>query len=423
MRSTVHFSAFLDYFSTAIFRVVENDFIDAMRVLRDEHSVKELYMSRTSRRCVLQRLGTFHFLPRLECDDINGRALLETLRCNPTLRELAISGCEIGSALGAELLPQALAPDCNLSVLILLGNTFVSEAVLAIVGALHNNTILRTLSLMCGSVRDSSVTQQLASVLSHNKHLRSLDLRENYIGALGLGAIVRALETNFALTYLCLSDNEVDSQTVQILADNMCTNQTLRELVLRHNQIDDNGAVAIAAMLVRNTALERLDLSANLISDTGVVSIARALENNRTLLELRLDCISLTAESSLAIERALRSNWSLKILILDDEAPDLEKIFDQIFDHINRNAQLTKFCDKRILLERTVEVALAMRLQSFPIYVQLEIAEWEIALCMADIDSERCNDVRNISMEQHLQRLRNLGRIKRIKLIDAVNKI
>lgn len=75
-----------------------------------------------------------------------------------------------------------------------------------------------------------------------------------------------------------------------------------------------------------------------------------------------------------------------------------------------------------MLRERTVELALAIRLQSFPIYIQLKIAECETALCMADSDGAQCNDVRNIAMEQHLRRFHPLGRIKRIKVIDLLNK-
>jgi len=73
------------------------------------------------------------------------------------------------------------------------------------------------------------------------------------------------------------------------------------------------------------------------------------------------------------------------------------------------------------MLKRTMIVAIAMRSARVPIYVLLDIVEWELAMQMIDVELE-CVEQRFLSMESHRQRCELQDRKKRVKLIELIYK-
>jgi Ran GTPase-activating protein (RanGAP) involved in mRNA processing and transport len=78
-----------------------------------------------------------------------------------------------------------------------------------------------------------------------NSSLQKLDLRTNYIEALGVTAISGALKVNSSLQELRLCSNQIGSSGAASIAEALMQNSTLQHLDLRLNSIGDAGAAAI----------------------------------------------------------------------------------------------------------------------------------------------------------------------------------
>jgi len=138
--------------------------------------------------------------------------------------------------------------------------------------------------------------------------LQQLELHRKHLTFEDLKALVAALEHNTCLTALDLSDNLINDEGAQLLA------QSLRVLSLNvsANKISDTGAAALA----QNTVLNALDLSYNQVGDLGAVALA---ENSvLTSLTLRDNQVRSPGAAVFAQNSTLRS------LILTDNFFDYQ---------------------------------------------------------------------------------------------------
>ncbi|KAK3254904.1 hypothetical protein CYMTET_35898, partial [Cymbomonas tetramitiformis] len=126
----------------------------------------------------------------------------------------------------------------------------------------------------------------LALWMAHNQSVITLGLTNNQIGRKGrdsveerdegMEALASALTTNHRLTSLDLSDNSLAHNSVSALAVGLAQNQSLRHLSLAHNLLRPDGARAVAAMFKPqeawrcNIGLTSLDLSYNQLTARGM---------------------------------------------------------------------------------------------------------------------------------------------------------
>ncbi|CAF1399091.1 unnamed protein product, partial [Rotaria magnacalcarata] len=92
------------------------------------------------------------------------------------------------------------------------------------------------------------------------------------------------IEVCQALKTLDLRNNQIGARGTQLLAEMLKDTRILTVLNLANNHIGDSGAKWLAAVLDQNTTLTTLVLQNNKIGDTGIESLALALEHNKVTL-------------------------------------------------------------------------------------------------------------------------------------------
>lgn len=227
-------------------------------------------------------------------------------------------------------------------------------------------------------------------------------------------ALAKALQRNATLEILHFSGNAIGDVGAQELAKGLESNAALQRVDLSSNSIGDAGAQALAKVLEKNATLLRFDLSYNQIGDVGLQALAKALETNRTLQMLPLLRNPSNFTGLQALITALQSNVTLLYYSGADRSGSIQSLTE-------RNRFLEKICTSQTLLERTREVAMAMRSIDMPIYVLLEIVEWELALRMVDIELE-CVGKHFIPIDCHQRRCESLDRQKRVQIIESICK-
>lgn len=331
-----------------------------------------------------QRLDLSHE----QIGDGGAQALAIALKKNTTLLEMYLSSNEIGVA-GAQALANALEHNANLQRLDLSYNYSVGNA-----GA-----------------------KALAKSLDNNATLKLLDLHQTGIGVEGAQALGISLESNATLQCLILSCNAIEDEGAQAFAKALERNTALQHIELYHNEICDKGAQALAKALERNTILQRIYLNQNHIGDEGAQAMGGMLRKNATLRHVRLEWNQIGDLGEQAIRRGLQRNATVQHLGLWSS----NQIGNPIETLIRRNKRLQEICGNRNLLERTISVAIAMCSIEMPIYVLLEIVEWESAMQMADAELDYV-EKRFLSMESHRQRCELADRKKRAQTIQSIYK-
>lgn len=153
--------------------------------------------------------------------------------------------------------------------------------------------------------------------------LKTLQVRGNEIGVLGIYSLSRALKTCSSLVTLSLSFNSMSDTSVTHLAGALRRNRVLRALELDSCDITANGAVILAVAL-RTCSLERLSIAGDpfclplrLLEGVGVAAIARAMMNDTCHINnLRLNDCSPGLPGVRALGQMLMANSRLTYLDL-----------------------------------------------------------------------------------------------------------
>ncbi|WP_454785083.1 hypothetical protein [Legionella sp. WA2024007413] len=132
--------------------------------------------------------------------------------------------------------------------------------------------------------------------------------------------IIQTLDYNTRLEYLeChkLPDNRVTSDFIKLLTTALKKNTQLKSLILKNNFIGDTEAPFIAEMLQHNTTLKEIDLSNTSLDVKGITKIANALQDNTSLKILKLGGCSVAGMTNSLLE-ILSKHPSLEELNLNN---------------------------------------------------------------------------------------------------------
>ncbi|XP_050959857.1 protein NLRC5-like isoform X6 [Labeo rohita] len=290
---------------------------------------------------------------------------------NPLLlRELNLSGCDLGDINMKRLAALLQDKHCKLNILILRGCSIKEEQCLILTSALCLNPShlrelnlsenklqnrgakilcdllkdsqckLERLRLRCCEMTDESCSAVTSALQSTPSHLRELDLSGNQLEVENLGVLLRNPELKLEILALCgcsitekqclslssalrsnlshlreldLSENELKNTGVNhlcdVLKDSHCKLKTLR---LGYCEITDEGCSALASALKSNPShLRELNLSGNQLGDSGVKHLCDLLRNLQCKLEkLELGKCSITEKQCLILILGLCSNPS-----------------------------------------------------------------------------------------------------------------
>ena len=143
-------------------------------------------------------------------------------------------------------------------------------------------------------------------------------------------------------TMLRLSNNEIKSHGVSLLADALHNNTTLMGLYIFGNKVTDQGVISLTRVLsMKDSTLKALSLGGNDITDEGAGHLANMLRTNTTLIDLCLPCNHISDHGVQLLANALiHDNKSLKRLSLDLNKLVSDSSIDTLVDVINQNQSL-----------------------------------------------------------------------------------
>jgi len=160
--------------------------------------------------------------------------------------------------------------------------------------------------------------QVLASALEHNYTMKVLILSDCCIDSIGAQALSGLFRRTKVLEKVDLSCNEIKDEGVEQLAHSLKRNKTLVNLNLAFNEFHDKGAKDIAKALEFNVTLVELDLGYNKIGNEGARALGEALKINHTLTFLRLNGCDIGNRGAAELAFGLKQNLALKTLLLQD---------------------------------------------------------------------------------------------------------
>jgi Ran GTPase-activating protein (RanGAP) involved in mRNA processing and transport len=167
---------------------------------------------------------------------------------------------------------------------------------------------------------------ELIRELEKYPEIKTVDLRNNPIGNLGVEFLAVALEEGtIQPRCLNLSGTDIGSSGVMRFAEALRSNTSLINLHLSGCQIGVSGARAIAEALKQNKTLLTLNLDNAQIDLEGVKLIIDALNENTTLLKLDLSGIRLGVEGAKYLAKVWQ-NKKLDSLILSNTGLGLEGV-------------------------------------------------------------------------------------------------
>jgi len=180
--------------------------------------------------------------------------------------------------------------------------------------------VLQTLSGKCIDLArlklGSGKIKSIASGMSNNKSLQSVQLALNELEDAGIQCIADELLMSSTLLHLDLTSNRISNPGAAALARALKINHTLQSLNLSNNRIKDPGALDIASSLKVNCELKTLNLEWNQIRDKGGIALAKATRVNPTLQDLILTKNQIGATAGIAFAQMIIQTTSLKSLML-----------------------------------------------------------------------------------------------------------
>ncbi|XP_019861558.1 PREDICTED: uncharacterized protein LOC109590036 [Amphimedon queenslandica] len=151
-----------------------------------------------------------------------------------------------------------------------------------------------------------------------NNNRKKIDLRSSStIGTVSLLSSTKLHTLNLRRLEIWLTP--LTNDCIQYLCTLLTNNETIQELVINGHSISDRGVINICQALEHNFRLTSLDLSNNpLITCTSGQALSHLLLNNSFLVKLNLRETSLSTESILLILQSLCYNNNIRRFILDE---------------------------------------------------------------------------------------------------------
>ena len=173
-------------------------------------------------------------------------------------------------------------------------NLGVASAVV-IASCISINGALTSVDLRGNKLRDKGWGAIFAAIC-HNKDskISAMDASSENISPAGVKLIAEALRTSVTggLTKVSLAKNELGEEGTKAICEALEQNKTLKELDISGEKFGKSniggtaGAKHVAKMVGINGGLTKLSLAHNMLGEEGTKAICEALEQNKTLKEL-----------------------------------------------------------------------------------------------------------------------------------------
>ena len=165
---------------------------------------------------------------------------------------------------------------------------------------------------------DSEFCIVLAHVIPHMRHLKILNLFDNFhIGPGGAVPLITSLTTHKSLEELELMKTGIGVEDCRALSKLLSSSTTnLKKLEISGNNFPPEAVELIISGLIHNTTLERLHMSGSCFSLQNTISLASVLRTNHTLVYLSLGYCNIDSDGACQLASALCTNDTLQTLYL-----------------------------------------------------------------------------------------------------------
>jgi Ran GTPase-activating protein (RanGAP) involved in mRNA processing and transport len=289
------------------------------------------------------------YINTCQVTDIGASHLANALTKNTALKNLQI-GNNCITNIGVKLICEMLLKNNTLTDMGIGDNDFNVEGTRHLISVLKNNTSITRLDLSHSNLEeseyfDNDVIKEFTALLSHQSTLKYLNISSNNnLGEIGAKYFSDVFASNTTLTGLNLSYCGIKTegfasvanklkynttlQTIklggedagincQILIEVLKTNKSITSIDLSENDINAEIAEGLANMLKMNNTIKTFHLGDNPITNTGAKHIGKMLEINKTLESLNLRFIGIDLEGFEILIEALMFNTTLVELIAD----------------------------------------------------------------------------------------------------------
>ena len=162
----------------------------------------------------------------------------------------------------------------------------------------------------------NSINRILSNVSLYQKNLEQLSFNSNKLNKYYFSEkILRVVKSIINLSYLDLSNNNIDDDDLKLIMEYLNDNNNLKTIILNNNNISSTGGFYIANTLSKNKTLNEIMISHNNLNDNGLNSFINILINTKSLIsKLDLSFNNLKQENIITLANFLSINPNLKYL-------------------------------------------------------------------------------------------------------------
>lgn len=107
---------------------------------------------------------------------------------------------------------------------------------------------------------DSLGIEHLSIALSKNPTLEHIDFSNNDIGSTNFKFLMNVFKVNLNIKFINIADSKINGETAAELCTILTNNKQLKSLLIRNCPIGDMGAEAVGNMIKNHTSLQELEL-------------------------------------------------------------------------------------------------------------------------------------------------------------------
>ena len=265
---------------------------------------------------------------------INTKNLISSLYILEKVKVIDLENNNIDEDASFEL-ATALHSNNVLEQLWLRGNKLNTAGALYILNSLEYLTTLQVLDMSYNNIGSQSA-DGIAAVIDNNPSINQLWLDGNVLHSTGTITICNALKKIRTLSILSLCNNGITDDAADELSAVIVQNVLLEDLLLSNNQLHSTGIKIIAESLSKLIKLRKLDLFNNNIGKEGASSLAIVIRNSTSLQDLFLSSNNFETSGALEICNALSHINSLHVLTLSNNNIS-DEVTSQLIEVLNNN--------------------------------------------------------------------------------------
>ena len=311
----------------------------------------------------------------------------------------------------------------GLQVLDLCGNNFGTQGAIKILKALKNHSNLIHLNIENNNIDGSTVADDLAAVLSHNKDLQKLYLGDVKLKSAGIFKIQNALQHTSKLIVFSLSNNNIDYVAADSVTKVLSCNEDMQELYLARNNLQAHGIIKITRALHNTSSLKVFNVSNNNISDKAANDIAAVLSHNNKLEVLNVRNNKLETAGIIKIVKALKNASCLTVLDISGNNIDSDAAND-IAIVLSCNCKLKRLYLQGSNLKVDGVIKIAKGLRGTASLITLNVSN-------NDISDEAADDIATIFshnsklqvVELHGNMFQHIGITKMAKALQTISTL